>query len=234
MISYSCILFCVYFCASLTWRGKILICWARYLTCHATEWVPEWLSHPRALPGPGPETGSIHVNSTVGQRSQCWTLEYRSFFLIFYGNSFFFNFYSIKIVCIFSPSFHPTPANPTSFPNLYPPSWFCPCVLYSSSSTLLSPPSPPPSPLAIVTLYLISMSLVIFCLLFSFVDYVPVKGEIIWYLSLTAWLISLSIMLCSSIHAVANSISSYLLPVHRIPLCKCTIVFWSTHLLMGT
>ena len=37
------------------------------------------------------------------------------------------------------------------------------------------------------------MSLVIFCLLFSFVDYVPVKGEIIWYLSLTAWLISLSI-----------------------------------------
>ena len=33
------------------------------------------------------------------------------------------------------------------------------------------------------------MSLVIFRLLFSFVDYVPVKGEIIWYLSLTAWLI---------------------------------------------
>ena len=32
------------------------------------------------------------------------------------------------------------------------------------------------------------MSLVIFCLLFSFVDYVPVKGEIIWYLSLTVWL----------------------------------------------
>ena len=29
------------------------------------------------------------------------------------------------------------------------------------------------------------MPLVIFCLLFSSVDYVPVKGEIIWYLSLT-------------------------------------------------
>ena len=39
------------------------------------------------------------------------------------------------------------------------------------------------------------MSLVIFCLLFFVVDYVPVKGEIIWYFSLTAWLISLSIML---------------------------------------
>ena len=32
----------------------------------------------------------------------------------------------------------------------------------------------------------------VFCFLFSFGDYVPVKGEIIWYLSLTAWHISLS------------------------------------------
>ena len=56
-------------------------------------------------------------------------------------------------------------------------------------------------------MFLIAMSLVIFCLLFSFVDYVPVKDEIIWYLSLTAWLISLSIMLSSSIHAVAKGIS---------------------------
>ena len=50
------------------------------------------------------------------------------------------------------------------------------------------------------------MSLVIFCLLLSFVDYVPVKGEIIWYLSLTVWLISLSIMLSRSIHAVVKGI----------------------------
>ena len=56
-------------------------------------------------------------------------------------------------------------------------------------------------------MFLISMSLVIFCLLFSSVDYVPVKGEIIWYLSLTTWLISLSIMLSSSIHAIAKGIS---------------------------
>ena len=33
------------------------------------------------------------------------------------------------------------------------------------------------------------MSLFIFCLLLTFVDYVPVKGEIIWYLSLIAWLL---------------------------------------------
>ena len=55
------------------------------------------------------------------------------------------------------------------------------------------------------------MSLVIFCLLFSSVDYVLVKGEIIWYLSLTIWLISLSIVFSSSIHAVAKDISSFFL-----------------------
>ena len=64
-------------------------------------------------------------------------------------------------MCIFSPSLHPTPASPTSLPHLYPPPWFCPCVLYSSSYRPHSPLSPPHSPLAIVTLFLISMSLVI-------------------------------------------------------------------------
>ena len=68
-----------------------------------------------------------------------------------------------------------------------------------------------PSPLITVSVFLISMSLVVFCLLFVVVvDYVPVKGEITWYLSLTAWLISLSIMLSSSIHAVAKGRSSFL------------------------
>ena len=96
--------------------------------------------------------------------------------------------YSITVVCIFSPTLHPTPSEPTSLPRLHPPPWFCPCVLYSSSCNPLSPLSLPHSPVAIVTMFLISMPLVIFCLLFSFVDYVPVKGAIIWYLSLTAWL----------------------------------------------
>ena len=113
----------------------------------------------------------------------------------------------------FSP--HPsTPLQPN--PSLSPastlPPWFCPCVLYSSSCNPLFPlsPSPPPA-LVIVRLFLTSMSLVIFCLLFSSIDYVPVTGEIIWYLSFTAWLISLSIMLSSSIHAVAKGISSFFL-----------------------
>ena len=82
---------------------------------------------------------------------------------------FFFNyfiyFYSVTIVCIFSPSLHPTPASPTSLSHLYPPPWFYPCVLYRSSYRPLSPLSPPHSPVAIATMFLISMSLVIFCLL---------------------------------------------------------------------
>ena len=65
------------------------------------------------------------------------------------------------------------------------------------------------------------MSLVIFCLLFSSIYYVPVKGEIIWYLSLTAWLISLNIMLSSSIHAVAKGISSiFLSAVYNLTMVR--------------
>ena len=128
-------------------------------------------------------------------------------FYYLYIKLFFYSFknfycYLVTVVRIFSLSLCPTPVKPTSLPHLHPPPWFCPCVCYSSSCKPLSPLSSPHSPLAIVTLFLTSMSLVIL-LAFSFVDYVPVKGEIIWYLSLTTWLISLSIMLSSSIHAVA-------------------------------
>ena len=143
------------------------------------------------------------------------------FFFFFFGvkalPSFLSFFFLIKFfiviqlqLCAFYP--HPsTPPKPPSLPHLYPPPWFCPCVLYSSSCNPLSSLSLPHSPLSIVRLFLTSISLVIFCLLFSSVDYVPVKGEIIWYLSLTAWLISLSIMLSSSIHVIAKGRSSFFL-----------------------
>ena len=87
--------------------------------------------------------------------------------------------------------FLPTPLphpSQTHLPPLLPPS---PLVLsmcpYSSSWKPFSPLSPPLSPLAIVRLLLTSMSLVIFCLLFSFVDYIPVKGEFIWYGICPSW-----------------------------------------------
>ena len=106
-------------------------------------------------------------------------------FSLSFSFSFSLNFYcySITVVCLFSPSLHPTPAEPTPLPHLHPPPWFCACVLYSSSCNPLSPLSPPHSPLAIVRLFLTSMSLVIFCLLFSSTAYVPVKGEIICFLN---------------------------------------------------
>ena len=87
---------------------------------------------------------------------------------------FFFNFYcySITVVCIFSPSLHPTPDQLTSLPHLHLPPSFCPSILYSSSCKPLSTLSPPHYPLAIVRLFLTSMPLVTFCLVFSFVDYV--------------------------------------------------------------
>ena len=150
---------------------------------------------------------SFFINSMLNSSFKAPDIPSASYMLFFLKNYC----YSITVVFIFSPSLHHTPANPISLPLPNPPPWFCPCVLYSSSCNPLFPLSPPHSPLAIVTLFLISMSLVIFCLLFSFVDYVPVKGEITWYLSLTSWLISLSIMLSSSIHAVAKGISSFFL-----------------------
>ena len=108
------------------------------------------------------------------------------------------NFLKI-IVLLFSYSclhFLPTPPphpSQTHLPLLLPPFplvlSMCPLQQFLKTLLLTVPSS---TPLAIVRLFLTSMSLVIFCLLFSSVDYVPVKGEIIWYFSLTAWLISLS------------------------------------------
>ena len=46
-----------------------------------------------------------------------------------------------------------------------------------------------------------------------FIDWVPLIDKIIWYLSFTAWLISVSVMLSSTIHAVVEGRSSFLLSV---------------------
>ena len=80
------------------------------------------------------------------------------FYLFMYLFIFNFYCYSITVICLFSQSLHPTPAEPTSLPHLHPPPWFCPCVLYSSFCNPLSSLSPPHSPLAIVRLFLTSLS----------------------------------------------------------------------------
>ena len=121
---------------------------------------------------------------------------------LYYFLKCFLNYFIVVQLQFSAFSPHPCPhPSQTQLPPLLPPPTL---GFVHVSRTPFSPLFLPLSPLAIVRLFLISMSLVIFCLLFSSVDYVPVKGEIIWYLSLTAWLISLTIMLSSSIHAVAK------------------------------
>ena len=71
--------------------------------------------------------------------------------------------------------------------------------------------SPSPFPLVTVSVFLISICLVLFCSLVCFVHWTPHISEIIWYLPFITWLISLSIMLSSSIHAVAQGQSSFFL-----------------------
>ena len=65
------------------------------------------------------------------------------------------------------------------------------------------------------------------CVLFAFffVDYVTVKGEIIWYLSLTTWLISLSINSPVPPMQLQRVGSPSFFLLHSIPFCKCTTVF---------
>ena len=57
--------------------------------------------------------------------------------------------------------------------------------------------APAPSPLVTVSLLHVSITLVLFCSFVCFVYYVPLLSEIIWYLSFTDWLISLSIIFSS-------------------------------------
>ena len=156
----------------------------------------------------------------------------------FFFLSFLIYFYccSSTVVSVFSPHLPPTPPIPTSYSRSYP-FWLCPCVLYIyflRRLPLFSPIISVPSPLWLLSVRSLLQSLVIFCSLVCFVDSVPIKGEIIWYVSFTTWLISLSLMLSSSIMLSrrVGAPSFFLLPT--IPLCKCTTVFWSTHLLMGT
>ena len=135
------------------------------------------------------------------------------FFSFYFYYSFFCLFLIVIQLQLSAFSLHPsTPPQPNPPPS---PASTLPLDFVHVSFIVVpenpSPHSPLSLPSGYVRLFLTSMSLVIFCLLFSFVDYVPIKGEIIWYLSLATWIISLSIMLSSSIHAVVKGISSFFL-----------------------
>ena len=70
-----------------------------------------------------------------------------------------------------------------------------------------------------------SMSLFMFSLLVQFVHQIPHMSEVIWYLSFSDWLISLSIMFSRSIHTVAKG-KIFFFQLSSIPLCKCPQLFY--------
>ena len=127
--------------------------------------------------------------------------------LIFQISLFLFNYSCLHFLPTTPPQ--PQPNAPSSLASTLPLGYVL--VSFIVVPETLAPLSPLSSPLTIVRLFLTSMSLIIFSRLFYSVDYVPVKGEVTLYLSLTIWVISLSIMLSTSIHAITKGMSSFFL-----------------------
>ena len=140
----------------------------------------------------------IHFRSMLEQSST----ETPQAQILFYPTFYFILFYCCSLtVVLHVPHCSPLPHPPILVLSISP------RVHAHESSThvpqLVPSPSfphylPPPSPLVTVNLFFISKSLILFCSFICFVDQVPL-GEIIWYLSFTAWLTSLIIMLSSFI-----------------------------------
>ena len=93
----------------------------------------------------------------------------------------------------------------------------------------------PPFPLGSLRLSPLSMYLVLFCSLVYFVQLIPLISKTIWYLSFTAWLISLSIIVSSCIMLSQRiGIPSSFFLLHSILFCKCIhfpfIYLWALRL----
>ena len=128
---------------------------------------------------------------------------------------FLFLIYFFIVVQVQLSAFPPTtppPAQPSSPPSRDS----TPLGFVHMSYFIVVPKNPSPfSPIILsylpsgYCLFVLYFNVSGYILLACFFDYVPVKGEIIWYLSFTAWLISPSIMLSSSIHAVVKGRNSF-------------------------
>ena len=93
---------------------------------------------------------------------------YFSFLVCFFLFVFVFNCFSSKVVSIFPVPFPTTPLTLTFHPQSYPSVALSMSLLYMFLDQLSSSfpcYSPPPAPLVTISLFFISMSLVIFCLL---------------------------------------------------------------------
>ena len=153
---------------------------------------------------------------------------FRYYYLSFLKHFAIFIFYFLIVALLPLSNFLPllSPAQPClSHSHLQsPPSCPCPWVIYTCSLTRPFPFFPSLSPLVTVSLFLVSMPLVLCCSFVCFVHQVPLICESIWYFSFNDWFISLSLIFSSAIHAVVKGRSSFFL-LCRIPLCKCTTVF---------
>ena len=121
--------------------------------------------------------------------------------------------FSVITVLPFPPLLIPTPSSPT--PTVTPPPLAMPMSLLSIFLCFLLPHLSHiihlPHPLWSLSVCSFFPRLVLFFLFVCVVDYVPLIGKIIWYLSFITWLISLSIMFSSPIHAVTKGRSSFFL-----------------------
>ena len=127
----------------------------------------------------------------------------------FFFSSFLKRFYCLCYMVLPTFPLCPTPSNPTPTPPVSPHT-----VVRVHGSCIHARglvPSPSlhhylstSSPLATVSLFYVSVPLVLFWLLVYFAHKSPLISEIICYLSFTDWLMSLSIILSSSILAVAK------------------------------
>ena len=70
------------------------------------------------------------------------------------------------------------------------------------------------------------------CVLIPSSSYIPYMSDIIWCLSFSVWLTSFRMMISRLIHVAANGIISVFLWLNNIPLCTCSTLPLSIHLLM--
>ena len=133
--------------------------------------------------------------------------------LSFYYFILFFYCLSTVVSILISP-LPLAPPFPASHPPPYPSLALsmCPLCMFLDDPPLSSPLIPLPAPPCLLTVcYLFQCVWLYFACSFCWLQQVPSIVEIIWYLYFTVWLISLSIMLSRSTHAVAKSRCSYIL-----------------------
>ena len=118
-------------------------------------------------------------------------------------------------------------------PSLWPSPHYCLglWVRYRCSLASFSQCPPAAWPLTAVSLIHVSMPLFLFCSPVYFVQLAPHVSEIIWYLSLTDWLISFSLIISRSTHVITKAKISFLYGciVFRcinVPQHFCPGIYW--------